>query len=154
MATQAKATVLHVEDDPNDRLFVERAFKKCGVAVQIRAVSCGEDAVSYLTAQGGFADRARYPEPVFVLLDLKLTGMSGFEMLEWARKQRTDARLLPIAILTSSREGTDVRRAYEAGATTYFVKPSDTEDLHPLIHALADYWFVYAKLPPAQPEAS
>lgn len=145
---KAKTTVLHVEDDPNDRLFVERAFQKCGVSVDLKAVASGEEAVNYLAAQGPFADRAQYPAPQFVLLDLKLTGMSGFEILEWARKQ-AGTELLPIAVLTSSRESRDVHRAYEAGATTYFVKPADTDDLHSLIRTMAGYWFVYAKLPPA-----
>jgi CheY-like chemotaxis protein len=146
--TRAKATVLHVEDDPNDRLFIERAFKKAGVPVELRAVASGEEAVSYLSAQGAFADRKSFPAPAFMLLDLKLKGMSGFEILEWARKE-LGLKLLPIAVLTSSREGSDVRRAYEAGATTYFVKPPDTEDLHALVKTLADYWFVHAKLPPS-----
>jgi CheY-like chemotaxis protein len=145
--TRSRTTVLHVEDDPNDRLFVERAFKKAGVAVELRAVASGEEAVSYLSAKGAFADRKSYPAPAFVLLDLKLKGMSGFDILDWLRKQPGDSKLLPIAVLTSSREGSDVRRAYEAGATTYFVKPSDTEDLHALVKSLADYWFVHAKLP-------
>jgi CheY-like chemotaxis protein len=144
--TRAKATVLHVEDDPNDRLFVERAFKKAGVPVELRAVTSGEEAMSYLSAQGAFADRKSFPPPAFMLLDLKLTGMSGFDILDWARKQGV-SKLLPIAVLTSSREGSDVRRAYEAGATTYFVKPADTEDLHALVKTLAAYWFVHAKLP-------
>jgi len=145
--TRARPTVLHVEDDENDRLFVERAFKKAGVPVELRGVASGEEAVSYLSAEGAFADRKSFPAPAFMLLDLKLTGMSGFDILEWARKQG-GSKLLPIAVLTSSREGKDVRRAYEAGATTYFVKPPDTEDLHALVKALADYWFVHAKLPP------
>lgn len=145
--TRAKATILHVEDDANDRLFVERAFKKAGAPVELRAVASGEEAVSYLSAQGAFADRKSNPAPAFILLDLKLTGMSGFDILKWVRAQG-ESKLLPIAVLTSSREGTDVRRAYEAGATTYFVKPPDTEDLHALIKCLADYWLVHAKLPP------
>lgn len=144
---RAKTTILHVEDDPNDRLFVERAFKKAGVPVDLRAVASGEEAVSYLSAEGAFADRKSFPAPAFILLDLKLTGMSGFDILEWARKQG-DSKLVPIAVLTSSREGIDVRRAYEAGATTYFVKPPDSEDLHALVKTLAAYWFVHAKLPP------
>jgi DNA-binding response OmpR family regulator len=145
--TRAKATVLHVEDDPNDRLFVERAFKNAGIPVELRAVASGEEAVHYLSAEGAFADRERFPAPAFVLLDLKLTGISGFEILEWARKQGA-SKLLPIAVLTSSREGADVMRAYEAGATTYFVKPADMDDLHALIKTLTSYWFVHAKLPP------
>jgi CheY-like chemotaxis protein len=146
--TPAKATVLHVEDDENDRLFVERAFKRAGIPIELRAVASGEEAVSYLSAQGAFADRKSHPAPAFILLDLKLTGMSGFDILKWVRKQG-ESKLLPVAVLTSSREGPDVRRAYEAGATTYFVKPPDTEDLHALIKCLVDYWLVHAKLPPA-----
>jgi CheY-like chemotaxis protein len=143
-----KTTVLHVEDDPNDRLFVERAFKKSGVAVDLQSVSSAEEALRYLSAEGAFADRAQYPAPTFLLLDLKLTGMSGFEVLDWVRKQ-VGSRLLPVAVLTSSRETADIDRAYQAGATTYFVKPADTDDLLVLIRTLACYWFVYAKLPPA-----
>ena len=144
---RTRPTVLHVEDDPNDQLFVERAFKQSGVPVDVRTVASGEDAVSYLSAAGPFSDRGRYPQPSFLLLDLKLTGMSGFDILEWARKH-ADSRLLPIAILTSSRESKDVERAYKSGATSYFVKPSDPEDLHTLVQTLAKYWFVHAKLPP------
>lgn len=150
--THPRTTVLHVEDDPNDQLFVERAFKKSGVALKLQAVTSGEDAVSYLSAQGPYADRSRFPMPAFILLDLKLTGMSGFEMLEWAREEGA-SKMLPIAVLTSSREGSDVRRAYEAGATTYFVKPPDTEDLHALVKTLAEYWFTFAKLPPTASSA-
>lgn len=142
-----KTTVLHVEDDPNDRLFVERAFKKSGISIDLHSVANGEEALRYLSAEGSFADRSRFPVPTFLLLDLKLTGMSGFEILDWVRKQSA-SRLLPIAILTSSRESADVDRAYQAGATTYFVKPADTDDLHALIKTLASYWFVFAKLPP------
>jgi DNA-binding response OmpR family regulator len=151
--TLPRTTVLHVEDDPNDRLFVERAFKKSGVTVDLQAVPSGEDAVRYLSAEGPFADRGRFPAPAFVLLDLKLKGMTGFEILEWARKQ-IGSKLLPIAVLTSSRERSDIRRAYEAGATTYFVKPTDTDDLHALIKTLAGYWFVFAKLPSGSTEGS
>ena len=151
--SRLRTTVLHVEDDPNDRLFVERAFKKCGVTVDVQSVPSGEEAVRYLLAEGPFADRGRFPPPAFVLLDLKLTGMTGFEILEWARKH-VESKLLPIAVLTSSREGSDVRRAYEAGATTYFVKPTDTEDLRALIKTLAGYWFVHAKLPSATAEGA
>jgi len=143
-----KPTILLVEDDANDRVFVERAFKKAGVPVNFRTVTCGEDAVSYLTAQEPFADRAHHPMPSLVLMDLKLTGMSGFETMEWARK-RDESKSLPIAVLTSSREGTDVARAYEAGATTYFVKPADSDDLQVLVKTVAEYWLVFAKLPPA-----
>src|SRR5687768_4014030 len=144
----SKPTVLLVEDDDNDRMFVERAFKKAGVPVEFRTVTCGEDAVSYLSAEAPYADRANFPLPALVLMDLKLTGMSGFETMEWARK-RAESKALPIAVLTSSREKSDVARAYEAGATTYFVKPADWEDLHELVKTVAEYWLVYAKLPPA-----
>lgn len=146
--TAPKPTILLVDDDDNDRMFVERAFKKAGVPVEFRAVACGEDAVSYLSALAPYADRADHPLPSLVLMDLKLTGMSGFETMEWARK-RAESKTLPIAVLTSSREGADVARAYEAGATTYFVKPTDSEDLHSLVKAVVEYWFVFAKLPPA-----
>ena len=146
--TRPKPTVLLVEDDPNDRIFVERAFKKAGVPVEFRAVARGEDAVSYLSAVAPYADRANYPLPSLVLMDLKLTGMSGFETMEWARS-RAESKTLPIAVLTSSKEGNDVARAYESGATTYFVKPADSDDLQTLVKTVAEYWLVFAKLPPA-----
>ena len=147
--TSAKPTVLLVEDDANDRIFVERAFKKAGIPVDFRSVNCGEEAVSYLSAKAPFADRADHPLPALVLMDLKLTGMSGFETMEWARK-RNESKSLPIAVLTSSRETADVARAYESGATTYFVKPADSDDLHSLVKTVAQYWLVFAKLPPGE----
>ena len=76
--------VLYVEDEQFDRVFMQLAFEKRGLAPILRVVNQGRDAIGYLSGEGGFADRSRYPLPSLMLLDLKLGPFSGFEVLEWA----------------------------------------------------------------------
>lgn len=106
--------ILLIEDDPTDVLFLRRAFKTLEVNRPMHVVDNGRAAIDYL--QGGG------PRPTHVLLDLKLPEKSGFEVLEWIR-ERPELRDLPVAILTSSSEGSDIRRAKDLKADGYFVKP-------------------------------
>jgi DNA-binding response OmpR family regulator len=142
------STILLVEDDPNDVLLVKRAFRKANVANPLQVVSDGEAAVAYLAGQGNFTDRARFPLPAVVLLDLKLPRKSGLEVLVWLREQ-ADLKRLPVVVLTSSSEAGDVNRAYELGANSYLVKPVAFENLLNLVKALHQYWLtlnVYPKV--------
>jgi len=132
-------TVLLVEDDPNDVLLVQRAFRRAGLP-KPQALGDGEQALSYLSGQGDFADRGRHPLPTLVLLDLKMPRMGGFEVLRWLRARPDGLRLLPVAVLTSSAENPDIQRAYEAGANSYLVKPPAFDDLQRMIEALGLYW--------------
>ena len=142
-------TVLVVEDDPNDVLLIERAFRKAQVGAALQVVGDGDKAVAYLGGQGPYADRGRHPLPVLVLLDLKLPRRSGLEVLGWLRG-RDGLRRLPVVILTSSKEGSDVNRAYDLGANSYLVKPVAFDPLREMIKALGLYWLFLNERPEAE----
>src|SRR5947207_15017530 len=101
---------------------VRRSFTKASLQGTLDVVDDGDKAVAYLAGHGGFADRARHPLPVLLLLDLKLPRRSGLEVLAWVRQQPTLKRL-PVVVLTSSEESADINRAYDLGANSYLVKP-------------------------------
>ena len=92
-------TILHVEDDPNDVLLVERAFKKSNWPTVVRSVIDGDQAVCYLNGEQAFTDRASHPFPDVVLLDLKMPRKSGLEFLTWMRQQAQFKRL-PVVVFT------------------------------------------------------
>ncbi|HYV98977.1 MAG TPA: response regulator [Gemmatimonadaceae bacterium] len=141
--------VLVVEDDDNDVLFVQRAFKHAGILNPLQIVRNGDDAVAYLEGSGTFSDREKYPLPVFMLLDLKMPRRSGLEVLQWV-KERDGLRRIPIVVLTSSKNEKDVNRAYELGANSYLVKPVSFEGLIELTKSLHLYWLVLNERPSAE----
>lgn len=128
-----------IEDDPNDSLLVRRAFEKAGVENPIQVLSNGDAALSYLEGIGDYQNRIRYPLPIFILLDLKLPGMPGLQLLKWIRT-RKELRLIPVVVLTSSAEESDVRSTYEAGANSYLVKPGDRNEVFRVISVIQNYW--------------
>jgi CheY-like chemotaxis protein len=133
--------ILLVEDNPDDVLLIRRAFKKANLINPLRVASDGEQAIAYLSGKGEYADRATYPLPVFVLLDLKLPRVDGHEVIEWMRAQ-PGLRCIPVVVLTSSVQDADVRHAYHAGANSYLVKPVEFEALLSMVKALNLYWSV------------
>ncbi|HWO69130.1 MAG TPA: response regulator [Actinomycetota bacterium] len=139
-------SVLLVEDNPDDVALIQRAFRKANIANPLRVVTDGEEAVAYLAGRGEYADRARHPLPVLVLLDLKLPKRSGHEVLAWLRSQE-GLRRLPVAVLTSSREAADVNRAYDLGANAYLQKPVGFEALHELVGTLNLFWLILNEKP-------
>jgi len=139
-------TILLVEDDENDRLLIQRAFDKGRIANPIKAVTNGEDAVAYLAGTGVFTNRERFPLPVLMLLDLKLPRKSGLEVLAWVREQ-AGLKRLPVVVLTSSRETSDINRAYDLGANSYLVKPVGFENLFELAKSLNMYWLMLNEEP-------
>src|SRR5690349_7010840 len=120
--TSQPFTILHVEDDPNDILLVQRALKKTGAPSAIVSVSDGDRALAYLGGARDYADREKFPFPQLVLLDLKMPRKSGLEVLEWIRRQALLKRL-PVIVFTSSKHDQDINSAYELGANSYLVKP-------------------------------
>jgi CheY-like chemotaxis protein len=139
-------TTLLVEDSHADVLLIRRAVAKTGADVKLKVVSDGDAAVDYLEGDGIYADRDQYPLPDVVLLDLKLPRRSGFEVLEWLRRQPRLKRL-PVAVLTSSRHTTDIDRAYDLGANSYLVKPVEFQALVDLMKAVDLYWSVLNEPP-------
>ncbi|MEM6839599.1 MAG: response regulator [Cyanobacteria bacterium P01_C01_bin.120] len=142
----AKTNVLLVEDDSNDILFIQRAFRQADIAASIQTVRDGDTAVDYLSGAGEYANRDRYPLPTIILLDLKLPRRSGVEVLEWI-KQQPVIRRIPVIILTSSRESMDVDRSYDLGVSSYLVKPVNFNSLLQMFVALNDYWLKLNEYP-------
>ena len=142
--------ILVVEDDPNDVLLIQRAFAKARILNPVRTVSNGDEAVAYLSGSGPYGDRATYPVPVLVLLDLKLPRRSGLEVLGWIRSQ-PGLKRLPIVVLTSSKESIDINRAYDLGANSYLVKPVGFDSLLELVKSLEVYWMMLNQNPDVLP---
>src|SRR6476620_46378 len=108
-------TILLAEDDPDDVLITEIAFRKARLANPLEVVRDGEEAVAYLKGKGRYADRSRYPFPMLLLLDLDMPRMDGFEVLEWLQRHPVIG-MLPVAIVTDSSHDPYVERGYRLGA--------------------------------------
>jgi len=132
-------TILLAEDDANDVMLIQRAFQKAGLRNVLKIVRDGDAAIKYLRGDGPYADRDQYPLPFLLLLDLKMPGTDGFEVLEWLRDEAQLKRLL-VVVLTSSNLQADVDRAYELGANSYLVKPVSFDEMVHLIQRFEIYW--------------
>lgn len=132
-------TILHVEDDPNDVLLVERAMKKANSSAQLRSVPDGDKALSYLKGEAAFSNREENPLPNLVLLDLKMPRKSGLEVLGWIREQPPFKRM-PVVVFTSSKHDQDINKAYELGANSYLVKPVGFDELLETVKQIEHYW--------------
>jgi CheY-like chemotaxis protein len=131
-------TILLLDDNPDDARFIRLALQRVGVISPVQTVSNGEEAQCYLGGQGCYADAENYPPPVLVLLDL-IASRAGLEFLSWLRQQPT-LRRLPVVVLTSCREETDISRAYELGCNSYLVKPVSFNTLLVMMQTLTQYW--------------
>ena len=131
--------ILLAEDDPNDVLLIQRAFEKAGLQQSLKVVRDGDEAIEYLSGQGNFSNRERFPIPFLLLLDLKMPATDGFEVLRWVRAEPELKRLL-VVVLTSSNLQADVDRAYELGANSYLVKPVEFAQMVNMIQRFEAYW--------------
>ena len=132
-------TILYAEDEPDDILFLKRAFKSAGLPHTLNAVSDGEEALQYLAGEGPFTDRARYPLPDLILLDINMPKQSGLDVLARLRSQPR-FKSVPVLIFTSSSRSEDRERARQLGADDYLLKPSDPLKLRELAKSLHDRW--------------
>jgi CheY-like chemotaxis protein len=131
--------VLVADDDDNDILFLQQAFLEAQVLNPIQAVHGGLEAIQYLKGEGVYADRQKYPLPSLMLLDLKMPGCDGFEVLKWLSARRNVYRF-PIVVLSSSSELRDTQRAMELGASAYSVKPCGLAYLVEMAKELKTRW--------------
>jgi CheY-like chemotaxis protein len=140
------ALILLVEDREDDILVMQRAFEKAHLTNPVQVVNTGEEAVAYLNGVGKYTNRAEYPLPALILLDLKLPGMDGFELLSWIRRQE-GIQAMPVIVLTSSDQIRDVNRAYAMGANSFFVKEMDFREAISFANLLREYWLKKALKP-------
>jgi CheY-like chemotaxis protein len=138
--------VLLAEDNAEDVAFVQTAFSNIGMERSLMVVSDGAQALAYLRGDGRYADRDKFPIPVFMLLDLWLPRIDGFEVLRWVRSKRR-LRRLPIMVFTGPDYPRDVTRAYVLGANLFVSKPFDSDEFNDSVKAIADYCLGPCKLP-------
>jgi two-component system, response regulator len=139
--------ILLVEDNPDDELLTLRALKKNGVLNEIVVARDGVEALDYLFASGTHSGRDTGVMPQLILLDLKLPRVDGLEVLKRLRSdERT--RLLPVVILTSSKEQQDMLDGYGLGANSYVRKPVNFEQFVKAVEQLKLYWLVLNEAPP------
>ena len=141
-----QAVILLVEDREDDILLIRRAFRKGYINNPLQVVRDGEEAIAYLSGEGKYSNRAEYPLPDLVLLDLKMPRVDGFEVLKWARGQQ-GLKGLRIIVLTSSQDMRDVNTAYHLGANSFLVKPMDFEDVVHLSKSISSYWLKLSRGP-------
>jgi CheY-like chemotaxis protein len=130
--------VLLAEDSENDVLMFRRAARRAKFSQPLHVVTNGEEVVAYLKGEGRFSDRAQYPLPGLVLLDLKMPRMNGFEVLQWVRQQ-PQFTALQVVVLSSSDEICDINRAYQLGANSFLVKPLSFDEFVGMLEALRSY---------------
>jgi CheY-like chemotaxis protein len=145
MSAPLEDVIVVIEDDPDDRHLLTRAFKKLGSSVPLRFACDGDEAVALL--EEVLSLNAQRMRPVVILLDLKLPRRSGLEVLAWIKAQPA-LRRVPVVILTSSREQADLKAAYDLGANSFLVKPSQPQALHGLIEQVNGYWVGHNEMAP------
>jgi CheY-like chemotaxis protein len=136
---QYHATIMIIDDDENDLFLIERAFRKIGVTDPIQRVKGGREAIAYMMGEGKYADRDQYVYPTFILTDLKMPEVDGFDVLEHL-KHNPEWAVIPTVVMTSSRDPDDIKKAYMLGASSYHVKPASPEALRKQLQVLHDYW--------------
>ena len=132
-------TILLVEDEASDAALLRMGFEKAKVLNPIVHLSNGDDALLYLEGRGRYADRTTFPLPVLILLDLKLPGMTGFQLLQWMRT-RSDVRRIPVVVLTNDDASETINAAYDLGANSYLVKPGGAAEIARMVNAIRQYW--------------
>jgi CheY-like chemotaxis protein len=142
--------ILLADDDEAGAFLTLRAFQKAGVKNPIAVVRDGDAAIHYLAGTGPYADRGAHPLPCLLLLDQKLPGRSGLEVLEWVRT-KSAVCTLPVLLLSASTFDGDVQAAYLLGANGYLVKPGEFEALLAMAKAVKDYWLTVNRAPEPSP---
>jgi len=140
-------TILLVEDDPSDIELTRRAFHKAHIANPLAVAQDGQEALDYIFGEGAYAERGRPTVPVLTLLDLKLPRISGLDVLKRIRGDPRTRRM-PVVILTSSREQSDLGAGYDLGVNSYICKPVDFVQFWEAVVQLGRYWLVLNELPP------
>ena len=139
MKTDPSLEVLLVEDNEEDAMLMQRAFKHHGLMRPPPIVHDGDEAIDYLLGRNVYADRIAHPFPSIVILDLKMRRMSGFDVLKWIL-DHPDYRVIPTIVWTSSADTRDVKQAFCLGANAYLCKPSSYDTFVEMVGRLLAFW--------------
>lgn len=143
----SKAVILIVEDNPMDITLTLDAFKQVRLKNPVHVVKTGEQALDYLLGEGEYQDREEFPLPDLILLDLKLPGINGMDVLKDI-KTRPKLKQIPVIILSSSAEEGDRALGYDLGANSYLVKPISFEGFLEVVDSIREYWLTLNLGPP------
>jgi two-component system response regulator len=138
--------ILLVEDNPADAELALRALKNHHFANSVTVVTDGEEALDFIFARGPFSDRTVGNRPKVVILDLKLPKVDGLEVLR-AMKSDPRTKVIPVVMLTSSQEESDIVESYRLGVNSYIVKPVDFEKFVESVRTLGFYWLLLNQAP-------
>lgn len=141
--------ILLIEDNPDDVALTLRAFKKNAIANRVVVLKDGEEALNYLHCRGAYENRSKAERPILILLDLKLPKIDGLGVLREIRS-RDSTRLLPVVILTTSKEEKDLVEGYRLGANSYVRKPVRFEDFVQVVGQMGLYWLLLNEGPPME----
>lgn len=131
--------ILLVEDSADDVFFFRHALERAELKNPVHVVADVDKALAYLVGEGEFSDRAKFPVPSIVIIDLRLPGKDGFHVVEWIAR-RPELRTVLVVVLTGGGKIGDVSKAYRMGANSFLRKPIRAEDLRNLAHSFAAYW--------------
>jgi CheY-like chemotaxis protein len=134
------ANILLVEDNQMDIVLTLDAFKEARLKNTVNVTRSGQEALDYLFGRDKFADRNVFPMPNLILLDLKMPGIDGFEVLRQI-KNTNKLKRIPVVILTSSKEEGDRTLSYDIGANSYLLKPVSFDGFTDVVKKIDDYWF-------------
>jgi len=141
-----RAVILLAEDEEDYVFLIQKAFREAEVPTALYFVPTGKDLKLYLEGQGKYANRDEYPLPDLLLVDIKLPGYSGLEVLAWMRS-KPGLSGLRVVVLTSSDRLKDVNEAYRLGANSFLVKPYDLPKLVHLAKLIEEFWLKTSKCP-------
>ncbi|MFH1196866.1 MAG: response regulator [bacterium] len=133
--------ILFIEDNPQDVELTLRALKKNNLANKIHIINDGEEALDFLSCRRQYENRDIHNNPKVVILDLKLPKVDGLEILR-RMKGNDELKLIPVVVLTSSREEKDIIESYKIGVNSYIVKPVDFEKFIEAVKELGYYWLL------------
>jgi len=139
-------TILLAEDNPKDVELTLEALSEHNLANRVTVVKDGVDTMEYLRSEGKYKTR-KPGNPAVVLLDIKMPRMDGIEVLQSIRNDPL-LKMLPVVMLTSSREEPDLKRSYELGVNAYVVKPVDFKDFIEAVRQVGAFWAIINELPP------
>ncbi len=141
-----KKHILLVEDNSDDEELTIRALRKNNIINEIVVVRDGQEAIDYLLGQHKYKNRDITDVPVIILLDLKLPKVDGLDVLRRIRGEESIA-VIPVIVLTSSKEEQDIIRSYRLGANSYVIKPVDFDQFNEAIQTLGIYWLLINEPP-------
>jgi CheY-like chemotaxis protein len=138
--------ILIIEDNPNDAEMALRAFKRSHLTNKILVIGDGEAALNFIFSKNEYASRSNADKPRLILLDLKLPKIDGLQVLK-AIKSDPEAKIIPVVVLTSSQQESDMIKSYKLGVNSYIIKPVDFNKFVDAVNEVGLYWLLLNKQP-------